>query len=81
MANKEDWDIRDVKNLLKYKNHQHAMNVVKDFRSFAQTVSVSQLDNHDDALPVKNGLFNFASNRLEPYRPDHYITKRSDIAL
>jgi hypothetical protein len=42
-----------------------------------QNIDAFELDKNPNLLPLANGVWNFAENRLEPYTRQHYLSKRA----
>ena len=67
-----------IKFLLKYRNRPNARNAIEQSRSFFR-VDTGLLHRHDDMVAVRNGILCLRDGNLEPFAPQHYITKRLEI--
>ncbi len=67
-----------TKFLLKYRNRPNARNAIEQSRSFL-SVDTGLLGRHDDTIAVRNGILRLREGKLEPFSPQHYITKRLEI--
>ena len=68
-----------IKFLLRYRNRTNALNAIKQARSFL-CVPLSKLDQGDSLVAVRNGVLNLRDGVLLPFSPEHFVTKRLEVA-